>query len=848
MIVEEVFKVVEEMPRFPGCEDLAASIEERRRCANQKMLEFIYQNIRYPAQAREHAIEGTVVVNFVVDHTGNITDAKVVRDIGGGAGQEALRIVRLMQESGLRWKPGHQRGRPVKVAYNLPVKFSLDGKPPLMLSSSQRSSSLSRASGRYYQARTFYQPGFAGGQEAAASRRHLLHWQPRLITDANGEAQDSFFLGLEASAYRIVVEGFGSGRLPGEGSHLSYTQPPIQLDARLPALALTGDTLVLALQLINHSAVPFCGALQAILPTGLSWLTPLPDSICLSAKSHRRLALPVAVEGIVQNGLVKMVFGQGQQASTWEGAIIAISRGFPVREMHSGTQLRNRFELNIISPLPGSLEASLTVYPNPVEEILDGMERMLRQPTGCFEQVSSSNYPNLLVLELLRQSGTARPEIEQRAIGLLKSGYEKLRAYESPGGGFHWWGHEPGHEALTAYGLLQFMDMKRLVAVDEAMIERTASWLLRRRDGQGSWQGGAQHLHSWQAGPGVRDAYIVWALTEAGLGAQIMPELQHAYQQAMEHEDPYMLALLGNALQKAGSLEARGLLRKLRQSQLDDGAWQGSSASVVSSRGRDLKVETTALAILALLQAGDEPASLATAIGFLAQSRTPYGFGNTQSTVLALKALAAYASSSGQSQSSGQLIVLVNGKEVARRTYRQDALGKIVIAGLGDYLSAGVQEVEVRFENTPHPLPFGLQLQYAMRTPPSSAGCPLALETRLAARHASVGETVRLSVGIENHSGGVVPTPLVQIGIPAGLQPQPWQLRKLLDEKTVDYYEIQDGYVIFYFESLPSGTLKFHLDLQASVPGSYEAPASCAYLYYANQERYWQGMDRVLIE
>jgi uncharacterized protein YfaS (alpha-2-macroglobulin family) len=105
-----------------------------------------------------------------------------------------------------------------------------------------------------------------------AYESHLLHWQPRLRTDANGEAQDSFVLGLEASAYRVLVEGFGSGGLPGEGSHLIYTQPPIQLDARLPALALTGDTLVLALQLINHSADPFCGPLRAILPTGLSWL------------------------------------------------------------------------------------------------------------------------------------------------------------------------------------------------------------------------------------------------------------------------------------------------------------------------------------------------------------------------------------------------------------------------------------------------------------------------------------------------------------------------------------------------------------------------------------------------
>jgi hypothetical protein len=65
-----------------------------------------------------------------------------------------------------------------------------------------------------------------------AYESHLLHWQPRLRTDANGEAQDSFFLGLEASAYRVVVEGFGSGGLPGEGSHLILPSP---LSSSMPA-------------------------------------------------------------------------------------------------------------------------------------------------------------------------------------------------------------------------------------------------------------------------------------------------------------------------------------------------------------------------------------------------------------------------------------------------------------------------------------------------------------------------------------------------------------------------------------------------------------------------------------
>ena len=122
--VEEIFKVVEQMPRFPGCEDIANEAE-RKQCAQKKLLEFIYENIKYPAIARENGVEGMVVVSFVVEGDGSISAPEVMRDIGAGCGDEALRVVKLMNELNKKWIPGRQRGRPVRVQFNLPVKFQL---------------------------------------------------------------------------------------------------------------------------------------------------------------------------------------------------------------------------------------------------------------------------------------------------------------------------------------------------------------------------------------------------------------------------------------------------------------------------------------------------------------------------------------------------------------------------------------------------------------------------------------------------------------------------------------------------------------------------------------------------
>ena len=116
--------MVEEMPRFPGCENEPEA--ERKTCADKAMLQFIYKNIKYPPIARENGVEGTVVVTFVVEKDGSISDARVLRDIGAQCGSEALRVVQMMNSMGQKWSPGKQRGRPVKVQFNLPVKFRLE--------------------------------------------------------------------------------------------------------------------------------------------------------------------------------------------------------------------------------------------------------------------------------------------------------------------------------------------------------------------------------------------------------------------------------------------------------------------------------------------------------------------------------------------------------------------------------------------------------------------------------------------------------------------------------------------------------------------------------------------------
>src|SRR5699024_6435813 len=124
----EIFHVVEEMPRFPGCEDMEGTSEEKKRCADEKMLQFLYSNIRYPEMAARDNVEGQVVVSFIVEKDGRLTGAEIIREPGAGTGDEVLRIVEEMNIQNRNWIPGRQRGKIQRVQYFLPVKFELKEK------------------------------------------------------------------------------------------------------------------------------------------------------------------------------------------------------------------------------------------------------------------------------------------------------------------------------------------------------------------------------------------------------------------------------------------------------------------------------------------------------------------------------------------------------------------------------------------------------------------------------------------------------------------------------------------------------------------------------------------------
>jgi hypothetical protein len=235
-------------------------------------------------------------------------------------------------------------------------------------------------------------------------------------------------------------------------------------------------------------------------------------------------------------------------------------------------------------------------------------------------------------------------------------------------------------------------------------------------------------------------------------------------------------------------------------------------------------------------------------VAYLAGAKTQYGFGSTQATVLALKALVANAKFL-KKNIGGEVELFVNGKSAGNRKFTADESNALVFKGLEQYFTEGKNEVKVKFAEG-DALPYDLSVKYSTTLPYSHPDCKLGLKTVLsdAFRVSSLGDTRRLTTTLTNRAKEAVPNPIAIVGIPAGLSVQPWQVKQMQERNLCDFFEIKDSYVVFYFRGMEAGEVKeLHLDLKADVPGEYEAPASAAWLYYSNDAVVWSKPERVLV-
>ncbi len=705
--------------------------------------------------------------------------------------------------------------------------------------------------GQWAAVRVFPVPQYTGKPEGPRTDfRETIYWNPSVETDAQGDATVRFVMSDAVTSFRVTAEGFGASGAPGTAQAQIQSRLPVTLDVHLPTEVSSGDVIQLPVTVGNQTDDEVDARITATFGAALRVAAATSgDPLHLDAHAKGTVRYPLEVVATRGDADVSLAVSAEGIEDALQKTIRVVPRGFPFVADAAGTATRgpgavHRFEL--AGALPGSIHATVTMYPSPVAAMTEGLAGMIREPGGCFEQTSSTNYPNIMILGYLDSAEAADPALIEKTRGVLDRGYQLLTGFETSAKGYEWFGHTPGHEALTAYGLMEFADMAKVYDVDRAMVERTATWLMNQRDHKGGFTRSSTALDSFgRATPTTTDAYIMWALAEAGRAGGMTRELAVQRQLGAATKDAYLLALATNTtlVTAPTAPETAAMVARLVAAQGADGSFAGAKESITMSGGDALTVETTALAVLALIKAspaGEHDPAIRRAVEWLNAHRGGYGdWGNTQATVLGLKASTAYAAHARQTQVDGTATLIVNGVAVGSIHFEKGRREPLVWNDFAHALTAGKNTIEVRLDSAAT-MPYSIAIDHRSARPQSSPGAKVAITTALVQKTVKAGEGVTLRAHVENRAADGIPMTIARIGIPGGTVFQTWQLKELVDQGKVDFYETRPREVILYWRAMaPKATHDIDLKLLAAVPGTYEAPASSAYLYYTAEDKAW---------
>ncbi|MCZ6794781.1 MAG: A-macroglobulin complement component, partial [Planctomycetota bacterium] len=626
-------------------------------------------------------------------------------------------------------------------------------------------------------------------------------------------------------------------------------------EAKLPLEVTQGDVVRLPIVAVNGTPERLEGGSLILSASGS---TGLPEGdrreIALAAGERGRWLVPLEMRGASGDVRIVVAATAGAYSDRVERPLRVVPLGFPAEVARGGVlPAGGAFSTIVEIPadvVPGSLRSEIKVYPSPLANLSQALERLIREPHGCFEQTSSTTYPLVMAQQYFLSHSGVDSRFVERSGALLEKGYQRLVSFECKKKGYEWFGADPGHEALTAYGLLQFTDMAKVRPVDRGMLDRTRAWLLGARDGKGNFKRQRRALHTWVEDRDSSNGYIIWSLLESGEEpATLAREIDAFLRAAKESDNSYVVALGALVAARSGRDEPAGAFReRLARQQSQDGSVDGATTSIVGSRGRGLVIEATSLSLLAWIDDPKHAGNVERAMRWIAAACENGRFGSTQSTVLALRAILAYDGSRSGVKRPGRLRVHVDGHAVGEAVaFDETSQAAIELPDISEMLHEGPHRVELRMADGSE-MPFSLAITYHRTRPASNAGCPVSLEVSLRERQVAEGEVTEAQVAVENRSDEAVPMPVAVIGIPGGLEVRHDQLKELVKAGRLAAYEVRGREVVLYWRSFARKERReLPLSFVAAVPGSYTGPASRAYLYYTDEHKHWVEPLRVEI-
>jgi uncharacterized protein YfaS (alpha-2-macroglobulin family) len=706
-----------------------------------------------------------------------------------------------------------------------------------------------------------------------------LYVNPEIITDKDGEASITMPIADSITTWRMAMLASTAHGALGSGTSSLKVFQDFFVDLDLPVALTQGDRVSIPVAVYNYSGTK--GDVDLKLQRD-DWFSLKDDSAekSVAVDSSRvggaQFTLEARRIGKFKLTLSARMNGEAKRADIIVREIEVIPNGREQNLVFNG-RLENAVQQELNFPatsIPDATKIFVRLYPGPLSQVIEGMDSILRMPGGCFEQSSSSTYPNVLALDYMKRTKKLTPEVHAKAEGYIANGYQRLLTFEVPGGGFSWFGNAPANKILTSYGLMEFSDMAKVYEVDPRLISRTQQWLAAQQQTDGSWKPDTQFINEGATNRYNSDllritAYIAWALENTGYQGGAVDKAKQFIESHMSGKmDAYTLAVVANFAADygaAGHERDREFTRQAMQllldarTEKDEQAWWSADETGVYARGQSASVETTGLAVQALLKWGEASNTAHKAMNYIASKKDATGaWGTTQATIMALRALL-LATEKGAADVRGAVEVLLNGKSVKRLTLTpdnndllhqfvfKDIESKRIEVNSPEPMIAGPRRiekpastntVEIRFEGKGG-LAYQIVGSYFLPWDEKPVGEALSISVAYDRIHLSQDDVATATATVTNNLPKSANMVMVDLGIPPGFD--------LLSEDLQDYVEKSSTQksgrlekfsqtatqAILYFNSIgPGETVTLHFRLRAKYPIRARTFQSRVYEYY----------------
>ena len=260
------------------------------------------------------------------------------------------------------------------------------------------------------------------------------------------------------------------------------------------------------------------------------------------------------------------------------------------------------------------------------------MEKIFKMPTGCFEQISSSLYPNIVALKYLEDNKMTNDAIKKKALEYISAGYQKLLTYEVKGeeGGYSLYGNSPAETVLTAYGLMELTDLSKVYSVDENVINKMNEFLYKKQNPNGTFTITGSHIGGANSREKLAlNAYITWALSESNPdNEKLSKSVEYLKKQLDNVDDNYTLALIANTLANVKDKTLNRVIKRL----VDNIKIEGNNASITSevkdyygSSSCTQSIQTVALTSMALSKSKSNASTNKSLINYLVSQKDKFG-------------------------------------------------------------------------------------------------------------------------------------------------------------------------------------------------------------------------------